>query len=242
MKLLGIIFSICVVNLHPAFNQSNELNLEDNVKWDHTYNNLNNIILSGIDTISLDSVFFYKNGYKRIGLNGNLIVEIKIGDGFQPVCSDDGYKLSGTYRKYYYNGKLQEFGGLRCNNKSGEWFYFYENEALKKYENYGTTQIDCVVCLPLLSGIYKEYHPNKQVKLSGMYRMVLKWDKFAEFEMKTYKEVLTCCDWLPTSIKTGIWYEYDEKGQLISSQDFTIEIDKSKIYKDFADLINEEIK
>lgn len=224
--------------------QIGALSNDSPVKWKKPYVNQDSFIHVGIDTLTNDKIEVSRNRYKRISHEGQLIEILKIDRSLSKFsCSDDGFHLSGWWEAYFSDGQLKESGNIVCNFKVDEWFYFYPDGSLRKYENY--LRLDRLLQLTnrgYLSGNYIEYHTNGNKKIAGVYKIVEEYAKYFVVNIETYEIDTLCCEWEPVSVKHGIWKFYDESGSIIREIDETINLDTSDVYREVTDRYIERLK
>lgn len=193
----------------------------------------------GIDTLRKDDTLkIFPESYIRISQSGDTIESLQFDKClWSKNCTDDGFDFSGHYKEYYKSGRLKTAGNLVCNQKEGEWITYDEDGNLIRYENYTSFEFTLGHRTPYLSGTYKEYYPNGQVKIGGIYRVVQKWTEVPILNTENYEIMTKCCSWVTISIKFGIWREYDIKGHLINEIDYHVDIDSSSIYRDIPDSV-----
>lgn len=238
MNVSNIIFLFSTIVSVDGISQSKVLDLSAGIIWGgtHPVEHVRPIRI-GIDTSrGGDTIKILPELYLRISQSGDTIEYLQFDKCFwDNNCSDDDYDFSGRYKEYYKSGQLKTSGNIVCNRKEGEWIYSDEDGNIVRYENYTSFEFTLGRRTPYLSGTYKEYFPNGQVKVGGIYRVVQKWMEVPTLNTENYEIVSKCCRWVTTSIKFGIWREYDSEGHLINQVDYQVDIDASSIYRDLPD-------
>lgn len=241
IKELNIILLILLFIAAEGYSQSKVLELDTGIIWHHPQvtEDVKGIRI-GIDTLTGDTLKIVTETYVRITKFGDTVETLKFDKClWSSKCSDDGYDFSGRYKEFYKSGQLKRIGSLVCNKKKGEWISYYQDGNIAKYENYESYELSLGHKIPYQSGIYKEFYPNGQLKISGMYRVVQKWTAVLSVDTELYEIKRECCDWVTTSIKCGTWREFDTEGHLIQKADYQLNIEESSIYRDIPDIILE---
>ncbi len=205
------------------------------IKWDR-YNRVSKYVMSGIDTLSNDSILIERERYIRKNKDGKLLEELNYSKLSPHIsCDDEGPKLTGYWKSYYPTGKIKEIGKIVCNKKFGEWIYFYESGSIEKFENYD--ELDIIYSNPnvaYLNGSYLEYHPNGNIKVSGTYKIIEENSVVYIFNPETYQEETKCCEWKPKSVKIGKWSTYDQNGKMIESEVYELTVKDSVNLREIA--------
>ncbi len=236
----NIIFLSLVLFPIDGISQSKVLDFSAGIIWSNPQSTeYFKPIRIGIDTSrGGDTIKIFSESYLRISHSKDTIESLQFDKClWSNNCSDDGYDFSGRYKEYYKSGQLKKVGNLVCNHKEGEWITYDEGGSIIKYENYTSFELTLGHRIPYLSGIYKEYFLNGQVRMEGMYRVVQKWTEVPVLIAESYEIMNKCCSWVTTSIKFGIWREYDKEGNLINQIDYQVDIDASSIYRDIPDSV-----
>lgn len=208
------------------------------VKWTILGIGIDHIRL-GIDTLTRDTLKITRTHFYRINSTGDTLADLIFNESIDNLsCSDDGYFLTGIWTKWFPNHDVEESGLYVCNQKIGEWFYFYKKNKIKKYENYFQTSLQEGPRLyGFLNGLYKEYYENGKTKITGTYKIVQEYASFLNFNPDTYEDDEKCCAWKITSVKYGDWIEYNQKGKVISRKYYHDKVGK-KNFRDLTDTYN----
>jgi len=129
-------------------------------------------------------------------------------------------KTTGQYKMGNLNGIINTLNDSnklvikqQCNYKTEECLTteFYENGKIKKqYTMYGDAQ---------MIGKYEEYYDNGKIKEQGQYVLIKNITDSNRVEiLEKYKHSPIING--AVSIKTGIWTQFDEKGDLIKSTEY----------------------
>jgi antitoxin component YwqK of YwqJK toxin-antitoxin module len=128
------------------------------------------------------------------------------------------------YKDGYYkfiNGKtINQEGQIKDNRKEGVWKFFFVNGKLEEKVEYHTKDSLTSFC-----GLYQEYYQNGELKTDGTYSFFdgdsLKCTVC--FEYDTIQHFYKAVPWIKYSgeIRTGIWREYYENGQLKSIGEYS---------------------
>jgi antitoxin component YwqK of YwqJK toxin-antitoxin module len=234
--------SIFIFLIVPCFTfaQLESLVYNAPVKWQY----YNGGIIKGIDTINFDSININNTEYIRKSIQGDLIEEVKIDNCNEYVaCSDEGIHLSGEYTSYYKNNVIKEIGTVLCNTKIKEWVYFHDDGSLKKYENFlFSTEIYLGRPIQARTGHYAEYYRNGNLKITGSYKLVEKYQEYEVYNPDLFKSQIVCCAWLLESIKDGYWYEFDINGSIISKTNHSLDLIQDKKYREISEYLRLEYK
>lgn len=150
----------------------------------------------------------------------------------------------GVYIKRDHQGNLIKTGQLQWNQKVGTWTHYYSTGQIKRVESYSVpfnnkhweelnnTMLHAIG--PFRDGEFIEYYENGNLKTKGNYTLVE--EKRKNFTIKgidseTYEEVPIVIKeefWVPTSVKSKTWSEYNKEGELTQKNNFSW-IDKEEI-------------
>lgn len=132
---------------------------------------------------------------------------------------------NGPWRFYYPNGKLNAEGSYYFGRMHGEWrYYFYENGAFEKVENWnkGMQVGDYLEYYPtgrlhksgtfkngVYDGMYVSYHPNGKIKYRGSYQ-----SGFPHGVWQTFNEngIITEEATYENGILNGVFKAFNAKG------------------------------
>lgn len=200
-----------------------------------------------LDTLTLDTFHWYRGNQERV-LVSKEGVELTHGFVFGGMGTKCGCEPEphGLWIKKYRNGHLKEVGEYECNKKIGTWTYFYDNSNVSLVETYKMPYSDISNVfrldtlrnrLPLKSGLYAEYHLNGKRKTEGRYEIVEAFspsDTVETVNPANYnieKTIISGSFWHPKSIKVDIWKTFDEKGNVIKTEDYRFISSKNENYR-----------
>lgn len=153
--------------------------------------------------------YYYENG--NLKSSGNYTHEVKTGlwkyyeeDGtisYQNEFDEKG-EINGMFKKYYPNGNIKREGYLKFNKEDGVWNTYYEDGQLKS-----TVHLTSDV----LSGPYKIWYQNGQLQEEGNYNGVGELDGTISIYYENGKPKAKGN--YSKGIRTGKWFEWDEKGK-----------------------------
>jgi hypothetical protein len=207
------------------------------IAW-HGSSSRNGTIINriGIDTIRGDTLLIMSELFLRINKKGDTLECLEYNNClWEKQCPDDKYSFSGSYKEFYNSGKIKRIGNVICNKKAGEWLSFYDSGSIKLYENFETYKLTLGHGFPLQSGVFMKYFPNGKINVSGQYQVVQKFSKYTVIDTITNELKNVCCKWVTTSVKTGVWREYDQEGNIVDQKTYQFDYDSSKIYRKLSD-------
>lgn len=193
-------------------------------------------IMSGVDTISKDSILISKNEYLRKNAQGRLIEKLTLlPNSISIRCDDEGPKLTGKWIRYYSSGEIEEIGQIECNRKIGNWIYFYKNGSINRYEKYDKFVLFEFGHSAYLNGAYVEYYEDGTIKVLGNYKVLEEYVKYQKLNIDTYETMEECCRWQPKSFKFGKWVEFDENGDITNELMYEMNVKDSLNLRELAD-------
>ena len=161
-------------------------------------------------------IYYHDNGqiqsqlhYVDNQLNGKSEKYAPNGQLLASETYQNGIIIDSVSTHYYANGKVHKQGQLSKNIPVGPWTYNFVNgnvRCLGDFSSYETTLCrgsipkDCL--LSTLSGAWKLYHSNGQLKAKGRFKPV--WEATSRGNIKTPMEA-------------GYWEYFYEDGQLMAS-------------------------
>ena len=231
MKIFILIFIGCLVEL-DLFGQIATV-YGSPIKW-----SLKNdkYVMCGVDTLTNDSILITHNKYLRKNIKNSILEELIIDNSLNICsCSDDGMKATGYWKSYFETGEIKEIGKISCNQKIGEWLYFYKNGRIQKYENYLRLDITDYPDAGFLAGDYIEYHENGIPKQIGNYKLIEVFKSYPIVDIDTYEIIDKCCSWQIESVKYGIWRKYDTQGIEIENQIYDVNTMKFDTLRELTD-------
>ncbi|NOY36987.1 MAG: toxin-antitoxin system YwqK family antitoxin [Chlorobi bacterium] len=107
---------------------------------------------------------------------------------------------NGIWKFYYKNGKIEQTGSFRSGKENGEWKWYFENGSLRREESYFNGKRD---------GLYTEYDREGNIIANGQY---LDGERDGEWEIQvgdhkeTGKYIL--------GLREGIWKYYYGNGKI----------------------------
>lgn len=189
-----------------------------------------------LDTLTLDTLHWNIENDERILVSkeGVELVHGYLFGGMGTICGCE-VQPHGLWVRKYRNGHLQEVGEYECNKRVGTWTYFYDNGNISLVETYkmpysdinNVFRLDTLKSrLPLRTGLYTEYYSNGKRKTEGRYEIIEAFstsDTLETINPTNYvleKTPVSGSFWHPKSIKIGIWNTFDEKGDVIKTEDY----------------------
>jgi uncharacterized protein len=130
-------------------------------------------------------------------------------NAFETYYVDD--EESGPYKRFYLNGQIREVGQNLSDKEEGDWKYFNSNGILIKECSYKTGN---------LTGTYREYYDNKQLKVDGAYRqgegiITVGARNAVSGKSRVYNKKVQNKEY-----KTGKWTYYNRNGKIIKTEQF----------------------
>jgi len=133
----------------------------------------------------------------------------------------DGYAREGRWIEYYSNGKPKTTGYYYKNNPVGQWEKYYPSGRLK--ETYTLALIYNEENFYCMTGSYREYHENGQLKTDGLYKASIdnnaKDTIYVEDPITGQQIMKLMPTRRPKPEKMGIWETYSASGELLKKED-----------------------
>lgn len=137
--------------------------------------------------------------------------------------STDAFMRYGQWIEYYQDGTIKTIGHYYQSQPIGQWQFYYENGQIRESYN-----ISLIEAMPASSycrtGSYQSFYSNGQIKVSGFYKAAVDStteERFDAFNGETY--IAKCIK--PVSKPFGIWFYYNESGEIIDQEEFKDYID-----------------